>query len=86
MYCSHTIPRYTSCYIAYPLSALEGASLFIHYHPKEQQDASNVKDYISKIAPQAQVELYAKDLRDEASALEMVEAVKKWSGGELHVL
>jgi hypothetical protein len=45
-----------------------------------------VRDYIAKVAPKAKVELYAKDLRTEAANMEMVEAVKKWSGGELHVL
>ncbi|KAI9637195.1 uncharacterized protein MKK02DRAFT_24172 [Dioszegia hungarica] len=68
------------------LYALEGASLFIHYHPKEQTDADNVKAYIAKVAPNAAVELYAKDLATESACLEMVEEVKKWSKGELHVL
>ena len=67
-------------------SALEGASVFIHYHPSEEKDANDTKDYISKVAPKAKVELYAKDLRTEAAALEMVEAIKKWSGNTLHIL
>ena len=60
--------------------------MFIHYHPNEQKDADDTKAYIAKVASKSKVELYAKDLRTEAACMEMVEAVKKWSGGELHVL
>lgn len=60
--------------------------MFLHYHPLEQTDADNTKAYIKKVAPNAQVELYAKDLRTEEACLEMVQEVKKWSGGELNVL
>jgi hypothetical protein len=60
--------------------------LFIHYHPLEKDDAEDCKAYIHKVAPNAKVELYAADLRDEKANLEMVEAIKKWSGSELHVL
>jgi hypothetical protein len=67
-------------------SALEGADLFIHYHPNEQKDAEDVKAYIAKVASSAKVELYPKDLRTEEACVEMVEAVKKWSNKELHVL
>jgi hypothetical protein len=65
---------------------LEGADVFIHYHPLEQKDAESVKEYIKKVAPNAKVELYAGDLREEKANLEMVEAIKKWSNSELHVL
>ena len=67
-------------------SALEGADLFIHYHPNEESDAQDVKSYIAKVAPKSKVKLHAKDLRTEAATMETVEAIKKWSGGELHVL
>jgi hypothetical protein len=67
-------------------SALEGADVFIHYHPLEEKDAQSTKEYIGKVAPNAKVELYAGDLRDEKATLELVEAIKKWSGSELHVL
>lgn len=68
------------------LYALEGADLFIHYHPNEESDAQDVKSYIAKVAPKSKVELHAKDLRTEAATMETVEAIKKWSGGELHIL
>ena len=58
----------------------------MHYHPKEQRDAEEAKDYISKVAPKAKVELCAKDLSTEGGCLEMVDDVKKWSGGTVHVL
>ena len=67
-------------------SALEGADVFVHYHPNEQKDAEDVKAYIGKVAPNSKVELYAKDLRTEEACMEMVEVVKKWSNNELHVL
>ena len=59
--------------------------MFMHYHPAEQTDAEDTKAYIAKVAPKAQVELCAQDLRDEKGCLEMVEKVKKWSP-EIHVL
>jgi len=68
------------------LYALEGADVFIHYHPLEQKDAESTRDYIKQVASKAQVELYPKDLRDEKASLEMVDAIKKWSNNELHVL
>ncbi|KAK8854965.1 hypothetical protein IAR55_003705 [Kwoniella newhampshirensis] len=68
------------------LYALEGADVFLHYHPLEEKDANDTKAYIAKVAPSAKVELYAKDLRTEQACLEMVEEVKKWSGGKLDVL
>lgn len=67
-------------------SALEGADVFVHYHPNEQKDAEDVKAYIGKVAPNSKVELYAKDLRTEEACMEMVDVVKKWSKNELHVL
>ena len=67
-------------------SALEGADVFCHYHPNEEQDAKDTAEYIKKVAPNAKVETYAKDLRTEAACLEMVEEVKKWSGGKLDIL
>jgi len=67
-------------------SALEGADVFCHYHPSEEQDAKDTAEYIKKVAPNAKVETYAKDLRTEAACLEMVEEVKKWSGGKLDIL
>lgn len=67
-------------------SALEGADVFVHYHPLEEKDAQNVKEYIAQVAPSSQVELYAKDLRDEPACQEMVQAIKKWSNDELHIL
>ena len=67
-------------------SALEGADVFIHHHPAEEKDAKDTKEYIAKVAPKAKIELYAADLRTEKANLEMVEAIKKWSGGELHIL
>lgn len=67
-------------------SALEGADVFLHYHPEEQKDAQDVKSYVAKVAPGRKVELYAKDLRTEEACLEMVQDIKKWSGGELNVL
>jgi len=67
-------------------SALEGASLFIHHHPNEEKDAKSTKEYISKVAPNAKVELYAADLRTEDECLKLVEAAKKWSQGVIHVL
>ena len=60
--------------------------MFVHYHPLEEKDAKDVKEYISKVAPNAQVELYAADLRTEDECLKLVEAAKKWSGGEIHIL
>jgi len=68
------------------LYALEGADVFCHYHPSEEQDAKDTVEYIKKVAPNAKVETYAKDLRTEAACLEMVEEVKKWSGGKLDIL
>ncbi|KAK6910699.1 hypothetical protein I203_104731 [Kwoniella mangroviensis CBS 8507] len=68
------------------LYALEGANVLIQYQPAEEEDAKNTKEYISKVAPKAKVELVAQDLRDEKGALELVDKIKKWSGGELHVL
>jgi len=67
-------------------SALEGADVFCHYHPSEEQDAKDTADYIKKVAPNAKVETYAKDLRTEKACLEMVEEVKKWSGSKLDIL
>jgi hypothetical protein len=58
----------------------------VHYHPNEEQDAKDTVDYIKKVAPNAKVETYAKDLRTEKACLEMVEEVKKWSGGKLDIL
>ena len=60
--------------------------MFIHYHPEEEQDAQNVKEYIKKVSSNTKVELYAKDLRTEAANMEMVDAIKKWSNSSLHVL
>lgn len=60
--------------------------MFMHYHPNEQRDAEEAKAYINKVAPKAKVELCAKDLSTEKACLEMVEEVKKWSGGKLWVL
>lgn len=67
-------------------SALEGADVMVHYHPNEEQDAKDTVDYIKKVAPNAKTEIYAKDLRTEKACLEMVEDVKKWSGGKLDIL
>lgn len=58
----------------------------VHYHPNEEQDAKDTADYIKKVAPNAKVQTYAKDLRTEKACLEMVEEVKKWSGGKLDIL
>jgi hypothetical protein len=60
--------------------------VFIHYHPLEEKDANDTKDYIKKVAPNAKVELYAADLRTEEECLKLVEAAKKWSNGVIHVL
>ncbi|KAK1926933.1 hypothetical protein DB88DRAFT_3090 [Papiliotrema laurentii] len=68
------------------LYALEGADLFLHYHANEDRDAKDTRDYINKVAPSAKVELYAADLRTEQACLDLVDAVKKWSNSELHVL
>ncbi|KAL7423525.1 hypothetical protein Q5752_001105 [Cryptotrichosporon argae] len=68
------------------LYALEGADLLLNYHPSEQKDAEAVKAYIAQVAPTAQVELAPKDLRTEPACLELVEEIKKWSGGELNIL
>jgi len=68
------------------LYAMEGADVFVHYHPKEEKDAQDVKKAISEKAPKAKVELYAADLQTEEENLKMVEAIKKWSNNELHVL
>ncbi|OCF30867.1 glucose and ribitol dehydrogenase [Kwoniella heveanensis CBS 569] len=68
------------------LFALEGADVLISYQPEEEKDAQDAKDYISKVAPKAQVELAPQDLRDEKGALELVDKIKKWSGGKLDVL
>jgi len=62
------------------------ASIFLHYHPAEQEDAEDTKAYIAKVAPAAKVHLCAQDLRTEAGCLEMVEKIKEWSGGEVHIL
>ena len=67
-------------------SAMEGADIFLQYHPGEQKDADDAKDYISKVAPDRKVELFAQNLEDEKGCMEMVAAVKKWSGGSVHVL
>ncbi|ORY35340.1 hypothetical protein BCR39DRAFT_508879 [Naematelia encephala] len=68
------------------LYALEGASILINYHPSEEKDANDTKDYISKVAPSAKVQLAPQDLRDEEGCLKLVEVVKKWSGGKVDVL
>jgi hypothetical protein len=57
-----------------------------HYHPNEEEDAKDTVEYIKKVAPNAKVDIYGKDLRDEKACLEMVEEVKKWSGGKLDIL
>ena len=67
-------------------SALEGADVFVHYHPSEEKDAKDTLDYIKKVAPNSKSEIHGKDFRTEAACLETVEAVKKWSGGEVHIL
>jgi len=81
---SDASPRYRSVKLI--SSALEGADVFCHYHPSEEQDAKDTVEYIKKVAPNAKVETYAKDLRTEAACLEMVEEVKKWSGSKLDIL
>ena len=58
----------------------------MQYHPAEQKDAEDTKAYISKVAPGRRVELCAQNLEGEKGCLEMVEKVKKWSGGTVHVL
>lgn len=67
-------------------SALEGANVLMHYHPKEKRDAEEAKDYIAKVAPDAQVELAEFDLSTEEECLKFVEKTKQWSHGQLHVL
>jgi hypothetical protein len=67
-------------------SALEGADVFLHYLPAEEEDAQTTKKVIAERAPNAKVELCAKDLRDEKACLEMVEEIKKWSGSKLDIL
>lgn len=67
-------------------SALEGADIFLHYHPAEEKDANDAKDYISKVAPNVKVELYAQDLSTEDNCMKMVEKVKAWSGGSVDIL
>jgi hypothetical protein len=84
LYPTNASPRYRS--VKLTCSALEGADVFCHYHPNEEQDAKDTVEYIKKVAPNAKVETYAKDLRTEAACLEMVEEVKKWSGGKLDIL
>ncbi|ORX38705.1 hypothetical protein BD324DRAFT_622000 [Kockovaella imperatae] len=68
------------------LYALEGANVFIHYVPEEEKDAKSVKEYISKHAPNVKVELYEGDLRTEEGNMKMVQAIKEWSGGKVHIL
>ncbi|EIW67403.1 hypothetical protein TREMEDRAFT_74572 [Tremella mesenterica DSM 1558] len=68
------------------LYALEGADIFLHCHPAEETDAQDTKEYISKVAPNAKVELCAQDLREEKACLEMVEKIRKWSSGSVHIL
>ncbi|WVO14614.1 hypothetical protein L204_102251 [Cryptococcus depauperatus] len=68
------------------LYALEGANVFIQYHPKEEQDAKDTVNQIKKVAPNVEVEAAAVDLRTEEACLELVEKVKKWSNGKLHIL
>ena len=58
----------------------------MHYHPAEEKDAKDTIDYIKKVAPNTKVELYAGDLRTEKANLDMVDAIKKWSNNELHIL
>lgn len=84
LYSTNASPCYRSVKLI--CSALEGADVFCHYHPNEEQDAKDTVEYIKKVAPNAKVETYAKDLRTEAACLEMVEEVKKWSGGKLDIL
>lgn len=67
-------------------SALEGADVFIHYHPSEEQDANDTLDFIKKHAPNSKSEIHAKDFRTEQGCLETVEAVRKWSGGKVDIL
>ncbi len=67
-------------------SALEGADVLINYHPNEEDDAQDTKKYIAKVAPKAQIELAPQDLRDEAGCLKLVEKVRSWSGGVVHIL
>jgi len=65
---------------------MEGANIFMGYHPLEQTDAEATKDYISKVAPRSKVELGPQDLATEAGCLETVEKVRAWSKGTVHVL
>ncbi|WVR07342.1 hypothetical protein IAU60_004383 [Kwoniella sp. DSM 27419] len=68
------------------LYALEGANVLIHYHPNEEKDAQEAKEYINQVAPKSKVELVAQDLKDEAGALKLVDKIKQWSNGRLDVL
>lgn len=83
---SPSLPAHHKIKYADGHSAMEGADVFVHYHPKEEKDAQDVKKAISEKAPKAKVELYAADLQTEEENLKMVEAIKKWSNNELHVL
>ena len=65
---------------------MEGADIFMQYHPDEQRDADEAKEYISKVAPKAKVELCAQDLSTEQGCLDMVDKVKKWSSGKVWIL
>ena len=82
---SSTVPPTWSSLLI--IGALEGCSdIFVHYHPAEDRDAKDVAEYIKKVAPKTNVELYAKDLRDEKACNEMIDEIKKWSGGRVDIL
>ncbi|ODN96373.1 glucose and ribitol dehydrogenase [Cryptococcus wingfieldii CBS 7118] len=68
------------------LYAREGANVFIHYHPSEDQDAKDTVKEIQQHDPKVKVEAVAADLRTEQACLELVEKIKKWSNGRLDVL
>ncbi|ODN75446.1 hypothetical protein, variant 1 [Cryptococcus amylolentus CBS 6039] len=68
------------------LSAREGANVFIHYHPSEDQDAKDTVKQIQEHDPKVKVEAAAADLRTEQACLELAEKIKKWSNGRLDVL
>lgn len=68
-------------------SALEGANVLINYVPEaEEEDAQDVKKYINKVAPNSKVELAPQDLRTEEGCMKLVQKVKEWSNGEVHIL
>ena len=63
------------------LFAIEGADSTVVYLPAEQQDAEDVRDYVTKKSPGRKINLFATDLKSEANCIAAVENHKQAFGG-----